>query len=58
MKWLALASLLLLTSCASAGDDCTWVGYIVPDDGFETRWTEGEMRQAVEHNEKVEELCR
>lgn len=57
-KWLALMSLILMTSCASGANECTWVKKFLPDDGFENRWTLNEKRAAVAHNEKVEEFCR
>lgn len=58
MTWLALASLILTTSCA-ASEGCAVFGRtFAPDPGFETRWTVGEKRQAVAHNRKVKRFCR
>lgn len=58
MKWLVLTSLLLTVSCAPTLSECSWSRKMVPDPGFEERWTEHEKRQAVAINRKVEEFCR
>jgi hypothetical protein len=48
-----------MTGCeVTTPDACTWLEKFRPDAGFEERWTVGEKRQAVEHNENVERECR
>ena len=60
MKWLALIAMMWLTACAasSGGNECTWSKKSVQDPGFETRWTDREMRAALAHDLKVEQFCR
>ena len=60
MRWPVLILTIWMTSCAanSGGNECTWVGKFTPDAGFEERWTDGEKRQAIAHNRKVEGFCR
>ena len=58
MRWLVLASLILMPSCAATVSECAWSRKMVPDSGFEERWTAHEKRQAVAINRKVDEFCR
>ena len=61
--WLLAAAIVLvilfaLGGCApKGGDGCAWTRPIVPDAGFEGRWTVGEKRQAVAHNRAWREFC-
>lgn len=49
--------MIFVASCAT-GDPCSWSKKFKPDTGFETRWTDNEVRQAAAHNRKVKEFCR
>lgn len=55
--FLGLATMLSTSGCVVRSNECSWAASIWPDAGFETRWTIGEKRQVVAHNEKVEALC-
>jgi hypothetical protein len=49
-----------LSACASPppiSNSCGWEQLIVPDAGFETRWTFTEKAQVVEHNLNVAKFC-
>jgi hypothetical protein len=52
------AAAFLLAACsAPGGDGCAWVREIVPDQGFEWRWSVNEKRQVVALNRAVREFC-
>lgn len=63
---LALAAMLWTTSCGTVSskpvpivaNDCAWAVRIVPDPGWETRWTDNEKRQVVLLNRDVQKNCR
>ncbi len=57
MMSLASIAMLLTASCVTA-DLCGALDKFEPDDGFEERWTDGEKRQAVALNRKLEKFCR
>lgn len=42
---------------APSPDVCSWVSIIVPDEGFETRWTRQEKEQVLLHDMNVEMFC-
>jgi hypothetical protein len=50
----------LLAACSSPApisNACGWEHQIIPDSGFETRWTRNEKVQIVEHNADVAKFC-
>lgn len=55
---IVLMAMILIASCASSANECSWVKRFQPDAEFEERWTADEKRQAVAHNRKVEKFCR
>lgn len=63
LKWTllsaALTAMLLSSGCAgvSMGTECAWSRDILPEPGWEERWTTEELRQVVRHNELRARLC-
>jgi len=61
--WLACLTIsltLLSAACSSPApisNACGWLHPIVPDAGFETRWTTNEKRQTVELNLDISRAC-
>lgn len=54
---------LVLSGCATTPppaitDACAWLKQIVPDAGFETRWTRAEKQQVLAFDNQVESQCR
>ena len=55
-------STLISSGCATApppatADACAWDAVIVPDAGFEARWTDNEKRQVDKHDKDIEANC-
>lgn len=58
LRLLACLTPILMTACAGpASDGCAWTRQIVPDSGFEARWTRAEKVQAASHNEAWRRFC-
>jgi len=61
--WLACLTISLTLLCgacsspAPISNACGWEHQIIPDSGFETRWTRNEKVQIVEHNADVAKFC-
>lgn len=61
---LILPLMTILTGCATppappaVADACSWATMILPDPGFESRWTASEKRQVDAYDRTVEKLCR
>lgn len=58
---LILPLMLILNACAAApspvADACSWASLIIPDAGFETRWTTAEKRQVDAYDKIVQKEC-
>lgn len=56
--------MLISTMLSSAGctipipNSCGWLNEIIPDPGFEQRWTHNEKQQVEAYDEKLDANCR
>lgn len=54
----ALLTAILTGSCAATGDLCGSLITVLPDPGFEDRWTRNEKVQVAGQNRKIKEFCK
>lgn len=60
LMWLAVPTMILIAGCGGGSavtTECSWVKPILPDSGFDERWTRAEKEQVASHNEAGEENC-
>lgn len=60
--WAMPILMLALSACASnfattTTDACVWLKPVIPDKGFETRWTRGEKQQVLVLDQDVQKFC-